>query len=190
MRPVEHFPLFARILHWLMAVMILTMLFVGIAMVATVEPAYHRLIDLHRPLGVCILVLALIRLANRCLIRVPPLPETLPPTLRVAARLSHVVLYGLMILLPLVGWGMLSAGAYPVEMWPGFALPPILPHDPALFAALRHLHTWLALILFGVVLVHIGAALLHGVLLRDAVLPSMTGGRVGKAANNKADMRR
>ncbi|GBQ22782.1 cytochrome B561 [Gluconacetobacter sacchari DSM 12717] len=179
MRPVERFPLFARILHWLMAAMILTMLFVGIAMVATVEPAYHRLVDLHRPLGICILLLAVVRLVNRWLIRVPPLPDTLPPALRVAARLSHVVLYALMIGLPLVGWGMLSAGAYPVAMWPGFALPPILPHDPALFAMLRHLHTWLALALFGVVLIHLAAALLHGLLLRDGVLPSMTGGRTG-----------
>ncbi|MBB2205045.1 cytochrome b [Gluconacetobacter takamatsuzukensis] len=176
MRPVEHFPLFARILHWLMAAMILTMLFVGIVMVTTVGPAYHQLVDLHRPLGICILALALVRLVNRLLIRVPPLPDTLPPALRTAARLSHIVLYALMIALPLVGWGMLSAGAYPVAMWPGFALPPILPHDPALFALLRHLHTWLALILFGVVLVHLAAALMHGLLLRDDVLPSMTSG--------------
>ncbi|MFW7267331.1 cytochrome b [Gluconacetobacter sp. Hr-1-5] len=186
MRPVEYFPLFARLLHWLMAAMILAMLFIGIIMVTTVEPAYHRLVDLHRPLGISILLLAVVRLVNRLLIHVPRLPETLPPILRLAARTSHIVLYALMIALPLVGWGMLSAGAYPVAMWPGFALPPILPHDPALFAILRRLHTWLALTLFGVVLVHLAAALMHGLLLRDDVLPSMTGGGGSRAADDPA----
>ncbi|WP_246374060.1 cytochrome b [Gluconacetobacter tumulicola] len=186
MHPVEHFSLFARILHWLMAAMILAMLFIGIIMVTTVEPAYHRLVDLHRPLGISILLLAVVRLVNRWLIRVPPLPNTLPPALSLAARLSHIVLYVLMIALPLVGWGMLSAGAYPVVMWSGFVLPPILAHDPALFAVLRRLHTWLALILFGVVLVHLAAALMHGLLLRDDVLPSMTGGRGNRTADDSA----
>lgn len=186
MRPIEHFPLFARILHWLMAAMILAMLFIGIIMVSTVEPAYHRLIDLHRPLGICILLLAVVRLVNRLLMRIPPLPETLPPALRLAARTSHIVLYALIIAMPLVGWGMLSAGAYPVVMWSDFALPPILPHDPTLFAILRGLHTWLALTLFGVVLVHLAAALMHGLLLRDDVLPSMTGGRRHRAVDDPA----
>lgn len=174
MRSVESFPISARVLHWLMAVMILAMLFIGVFMAATVGPVYHTLVDLHRPLGIAILLLALVRLANRFLFRAPPLPDTLPPALKFAARASHVVLYALMIAQPLVGWGMLSAGAYPVTMWGGASLPPILPHDTALFATLRHLHSWLAFSLFAVVLAHLGAALLHGLVLRDDVFPSMT----------------
>lgn len=171
------FAMTSRVLHWLMAVMILTMLFVGIAMVATVGPTYHRLVDLHRPLGIAILVLAILRLVNRFVFKVPALPRDLPAVMRFAAQGSHALLYGLMIALPLVGWGMLSAGEYPVAMGGGLTLPPVLPHSTALFAALRSLHTWLAFALFAVVLAHIGAALLHGLILRDGVFQSMAGGR-------------
>jgi len=73
---------------------------------------------------------------------------------------------------------MLSAGAYPVTMGGGITLPAIMPHDTALFATLRGLHTWLAFILFFTILAHIGAALLHGLILRDGVFQSMTTGRV------------
>src|SRR5690349_22670022 len=61
----RHFSPLARLLHWIMAVLILAMLFVGVAMVATVSHAHATLIALHRPLGVALLVLALIRVAVR-----------------------------------------------------------------------------------------------------------------------------
>ena len=60
------FTLPSRILHWTMAAMILTMLFVGVAMVASLAD-YHLLISIHRPLGIAILVLVVIRFANRLL---------------------------------------------------------------------------------------------------------------------------
>lgn len=72
-----HFNLPARVLHWLMAAMILTMLFVGVGMVASVTQR-PWLIDLHRPLGIAILILAVLRLINRLRNRPPPLPADLP----------------------------------------------------------------------------------------------------------------
>ena len=51
---VKYFPPLSRILHWLMALMILTMLFIGIAMVSSLS-AYHQLITIHKPLGILIL---------------------------------------------------------------------------------------------------------------------------------------
>lgn len=72
-----HFNLPARVLHWLMAAMILTMLFVGVGMVASVTQR-PWLIDLHRPLGIAILILAVLRLINRLRHRPPPLPADLP----------------------------------------------------------------------------------------------------------------
>jgi cytochrome b561 len=86
------------------------------------------------------------------------------------------MLYGLMFALPLVGWGMLSAGGYPIVVFGGVQLPPFLPHDVHVFAGLRKAHTVLALCLFAVFLVHLGAGLFHGLIRRDKVLPSMTTG--------------
>ncbi|MFT8891507.1 MAG: cytochrome b [Acetobacter papayae] len=165
----------SRILHWLMAVMILVMLFIGVFMASTVGPNYYRLVTLHRPLGIAILVLALLRLANRFHSPPPALPAELPPLMKIAAKASHILLYALMIAMPLVGWGMLSAGGYPIPLWgQSVLLPPILPHDPALWACLRSTHTVLAFLLFGMVLLHVGAALFHGLIRRDGVLRSMT----------------
>jgi cytochrome b561 len=52
-------------------------------------------------------------------------------------------------------------------------LPPILPQNPTLYAWLRPLHTSLAYLLFATFLVHMGAALEHGLIRRDGVLASM-----------------
>lgn len=174
MNGMATFPLLSRVLHWLMAVMILAMLFIGLFMASSVGPDYHRLVTLHRPLGIAILMLAILRVANRLRSSVPTLPEDLPRLLRHIATTSHILLYGLMIILPFVGWGMLSAGGFPTPLWgQSLLLPPILPHNPALWSWLRSAHTILAFALFGLVLAHIGAALFHGLIRRDGVLRSM-----------------
>ncbi len=103
-----------RLLHWVMAVLILAMLFIGVGMVSTVMPKYLSLVSIHKPLGIAILVLALIRLVVRLRYGAPPLPLDLPEPMKLAAYLSHYALYILMIGMPLIGWAMLSAAAYPV----------------------------------------------------------------------------
>ncbi len=57
----DHFTPTQRVLHWLMAVCILAMLFIGVGMVSTVTPKYLTLVGIHKPLGIAILVLALLR---------------------------------------------------------------------------------------------------------------------------------
>jgi len=171
-----HFNLLARVLHWSMAVMILAMLFIGVTMVASLH-LRPLLIDLHRPLGVAIGVLALLRLYNRLRHRPPPLPADLPAWQATAARLSHWLLYALMLAMPLIGWAMLSAGGYPIVLWQGLHLPPIMPHTAALYTALRTAHGVLAYVLFATVLAHVGAALFHLWVRRDGVFQAMARGR-------------
>ena len=164
---------FTRLLHWLMAALVLTMLFVGVGMVSTVSGRYHELLAIHRPLGIAILVLVAIRLINRLLNPGPALPAHLSPLQRFAAKTSQVMLYALMMLMPLVGWAMLSAARYPIVLIGGIQLPPILPHDPMLYALLRRAHTVLAYTLFATFLAHFGAALMHALIYRDGVFASM-----------------
>jgi cytochrome b561 len=170
---VQRFNLLARLLHWTMAVLILTMAFIGIGMVSTLSPKYHQLLSLHKSIGSLILVLAAVRLVNRLLNPPPPLPLDLPGWQKFLAMGSHVILYALMFALPLVGWSMLSAGGYPIVVWGAIHLPPILPHNAPVFALLRSTHTLLALLLFAVFLGHLGAALFHALIRRDEVLKSM-----------------
>lgn len=174
----EHFSPVQRALHWLMAIMVLAMLFIGVAMVSTLKPRFLTLISIHRPLGITILVLALIRLGVRWRSGAPPLPDDLPPAQVMAARFSHVLLYGLLIVMPLVGWGMLSAGGYPIVLYGSLHLPAILPHDDRLHAVLRAAHTVLAYIFFATVLLHVAAALFHALIRRDGVFQAMATARI------------
>ena len=166
------FPLFSRLLHWTTAVMVLAMLFIGVAMVTSLAE-YHRLVAIHRPLGILILLRVVIRLAYRRIRPAPPLPSDMPRLLRLAARASHVLLYTLMIALPLVGWAMLSATGNPIVLIGALHLPPILPHNDALYALLRPLHTGLAVLLFATFLIHFGAAMMHGLVFCDGVFQTM-----------------
>ncbi|MBS2128560.1 cytochrome b [Burkholderia thailandensis] len=165
----------ARLLHWVMAAMIVSMLFVGAGMVATVSGRHAVLVAIHKPLGVAVLVLACVRVVVRLSSRLPALPSDLPGWQKFAAHGSHLVLYALMIAMPLVGWAMLSAGGYPVMLGGGVQLPPIVPADAVWFAWLRHAHRWLAYLFFATFLAHFAAALYHGLIRRDGVLRAMVG---------------
>ncbi|SMF24147.1 cytochrome b561 [Tistlia consotensis] len=181
-RPAR-FPFASRLLHWVMAALILAMLFIGIAMAASLTD-YHRLVTIHEPLGLLILVLAAVRVINRLLAPPPPLPAAMPRPMRLAAHGSHLLLYLLMVALPLVGWAMLSAAGYPILLLGTVELPPILAPDAGLYALLRSAHTVLALLLFATFLGHLAAALAHALLFRDGVFSSMAGfgGRRAAAA--------
>jgi cytochrome b561 len=166
------FPILSRLLHWTMALLILAMLFIGVAMVSSLSD-YHRLVAIHRPLGILLLVLVAVRLINRLLSPPPPLPAAMPAVLRLAAQASHWLLYALMFAVPVVGWAMLSAAGYPIQLVGAVYLPPILPHDRALYAVLRPAHTVLAFLLFATFLAHLGAALTHALVFKDGVFRSM-----------------
>jgi cytochrome b561 len=174
------FPGSMRLLHWLMAAMVLTMLGIGVAMVASLGD-YHRLVSLHRPLGISILILVVIRFINRQLHHLPPFPPTMSPQERLMAHASEIVLYTLLFVEPLVGWGMLSAARFPIALWGSVHLFPILPHSVMLYAFLRKTHTVLAYLLFLAFVAHFGAVLFHTLVVRDHLLSRMLPGR-GEAA--------
>lgn len=166
------FAFLSRILHWLMAALLVAMLFIGVSMVSSLGD-YHWLLSLHRPLGILILILAAIRLITRMLTKAPALPPSIAPSERLAIKMSELTLYTLFIALPLVGWAMLSAGHYPIVMFGSLHLPPILPARPELYATLRKTHTILAYLLFLTFLAHMGAVLFHTLILRDGILGRM-----------------
>ena len=162
-----------RLLHWLMAICILSMLFIGVGMVSTVTARYLTLVQIHKPLGIAILVLALIRLSLRFVFRAPALPADMPEPMRLAAELSQYVLYALMIGMPLIGWGMLSAASYPVVLFGSVHLPSILPVSPSLHTLLWHAHYYLAFAFFATILMHVAAILFHKLVRNDGVFDTM-----------------
>jgi cytochrome b561 len=173
---IRNFPRFTplqRLLHWLMAACILAMLFIGVGMVSTVMPKYLPLVSIHKSLGIAILVLALIRLGIRLRFGAPSLPANLPEPVKLAAHLSHWAFYALMIGMPLIGWMMLSAAAYPVVVFGGVNLPAILPQSDSLHSLLWDAHFYLAFLFFALILLHVAAALFHALVRHDGVFAAM-----------------
>ncbi|HDR9035884.1 TPA: cytochrome b [Burkholderia vietnamiensis] len=175
MKGTTTFGLPARLLHWVMAAMIVTMLFVGVGMVASVSRRHDFLVALHKPLGIAVLVLVCVRIAVRLSTKAPALPDDLPWWQKFAAHGSHLVLYALMVAMPLIGWAMLSAGGYPVTLGGGVQLPALVAADPATFAWLRVAHRVLAYLFFVTFVAHFAAALYHGLIRRDGVVRAMVG---------------
>jgi len=166
------FTLPARVLHWVMAAMILAMLFIGVSMVASLA-SYHALLSIHRPLGIAILILVIVRFAVRLIGPLPPFLATLSARERRLATGSEYALYALMFALPLVGWAMLSAARLPIALWGTWHLPPILPHSAWVYALLREVHAILAYLLFATFLLHLSTVLFHILVKRDRLLRRM-----------------
>jgi cytochrome b561 len=173
MTPLRRFTPLQRLLHWVMALCILAMLFIGVAMVSTVTPTYLTLTSIHKPLGIAVLVLALIRLVVRLIYGAPALPADMPAPMKLAAHLSHLAFYLLMIGMPLIGWSMLSAAGYPIVLAGGIHLPPILPQSESLHTLLWSAHFYLAYAFFALILLHAAAALFHAFIRRDGVFETM-----------------
>ena len=68
---------------------------------------------------------------------------------------------------------MLSAAAYPVRLYPGLYLPPILPQSDRLHAILWDAHFYLAFVFFAIILLHIAAAFFHLLVRKDGVFETM-----------------
>ena len=179
-----------RFLHWFMAACILSMLFIGVGMVSTVAPKYLTLVQIHKPLGVAILVLVLIRLALRFYYGAPALPADLPVPMKLAAESSQYVLYALMIAMPLIGWGMLSASSHPVVLFSGVSLPAILPVNADLYSLLRRAHSLLAFAFFGLILMHFAALLFHKLVRKDGVFDTMAPSFTARPAVDPASEKR
>jgi cytochrome b561 len=145
------------------------------------------LVSIHRPLGFAILALVVVRFVNRLLNPPPPLPATMSRAERLAATTSELAMYGLMFVLPLVGWGMLSAARYPVVLLGSAELPPILPRSLMLYAVLRTAHTVLAYLFFLTFLGHFGAILFHTLIVRDGILQRMAPWTTGRSEISAAD---
>jgi cytochrome b561 len=177
----------ARALHWVMAGLILYQLGLGVWMVNFVEDllVQFRLAQTHKSWGFVIFVLALVRIGWRLVNRAhPPMPAGTPGWQVRAAAASHGLLYALILVLPLSGWVMSAAS--PTQDLLGmqnmvfgvFALPdPWVPGVVRIETIGKLVHNGAAVLLALGLAVHVGAALKHLLVDRDAVLARMTWGK-------------
>ncbi len=187
----------AIVLHWAIALAIALMIALGWWMGDALEDAATRAhavaaIQLHKSVGLSILVLSLARLAWRLSHRAPPLPEHMPAWEKRVASATHWVFYALIILMPMSGWLYVSTGwsapqnrplEVPTLYFGLFQVPHLfgLSHlaeatRAGLSATLEFVHSKLAWVMIVLAALHVGAALKHHIFDRDDVLTRMVPG--------------
>jgi cytochrome b561 len=174
---VPGYSLTARILHWIVAVLVLLMVPVGLVIANEWGgPAQEFLYSLHKSIGATLLLLVIIRLLYRLAHPAPPLPHDIPAVQQFVAHMSHWALYTLLLVQPLVGYIMTSAYPAPVPFFGLFNLPPIWWEDRALSERLSVVHLYMGLALAAIATIHICAALYHHFVRKDRVLMRMITG--------------
>lgn len=163
----------AIVLHWLLALLIVTALSLGVAMVGLpLSPLKLRLYNLHKWLGIVILAGSALRLLWRLTHRPPALPP-MPAWQSLFAHGAHRTLYLLFFAVPLVGWAYSSAVGFPVVLFGLLPLPDLVMPDRELAAAIKPWHGRLAYALATLASLHAGAALKHQFVDRDGLLQRM-----------------
>jgi cytochrome b561 len=178
----------AMTFHWIIATLLIANLALGLwfaEFMTHKDPNLFAVVQIHKSIGLTVLVLSLLRLGWRLINPVPPLPRTMGPGLRALAHTSHFLLYAFMIVIPLSGWLMVSASSIGLGT-PFFGLfhVPDAPFLSSLPRAERHpyhemfgmVHVYLAWAMIVLVPVHVAAALYHQFLSRDDVLKRMLPG--------------
>ena len=174
----------AMALHWLIAALLIANILIAWYFNTLNGAAKVPPLQLHKSFGITVLLLSVLRLAWRFISPPPPLPASVAGWQRLAANAVYVLFYGVMLGLPLTGWALSSAShlikVYPITLyglveWPAIApltaLPPTqLKQAHTLFVTA---HGLLGKLVYFLIVLHVGAALRHWLLLKDGVAGRM-----------------
>lgn len=174
----ESFGWVTRLIHWMMAALILIMLAFG-TYLSEMQPSLANLwlFGLHKSIGLTLLALVLLRLIWH---RISPPPHSLsagiPAWQLRAAFATHLTLYILMLAVPLTGWIASAATGIDVVVFNKFTLPPVAPVSEAWEKAFFAAHGILTKLLLALILLHAAGALVRHFLHKDATLRRMVSG--------------
>ncbi|MES2097987.1 MAG: cytochrome b [Pseudomonadota bacterium] len=160
-------------LHWLIALLVVVNLVTGLFH-DTLFDGVAGLIPVHKSIGIGILALTVVRIGWRLAHRPPALSPDVAGWERVAARVIHAAFYALLLIVPLSGWAMVSAGDERRPLfWFGLFRLPWLPVSDAVGEAADQGHLIAGYLMAALVVAHVAAALRHHFLLKDSVLARM-----------------
>jgi cytochrome b561 len=175
------YSLIQRLLHWLIALLAILMLGIGLTigtlehegMVATFgQDLTNTIYTYHKSFGVLLLGLMVLRVLLRVTLGAPPYRQPLVPWQLTAAKAVHGLLYLVLLAIPVVGWLATAAEGFPVQFF-DWQLPGLIGEDKPLGEALFDVHSVLAWILIALIVMHVGAALMHRLIQRDGVMERM-----------------
>jgi len=175
----------AVILHWLIAALLVWIVLLGWEASDVQGSAKIAPLQLHKPLGITVLLLTLARLGWRLTHRPPAISPHLKPWERRLARVVHCGFYVILLALPLSGWAMVSASklitVFPIDMfglfnWPALSFLTNLPADQmkSTHDLLEDAHHLMAkIVVYGLVPLHVLGALKHQFIDKDNELARM-----------------
>ena len=168
MKQVSRYPLSISLLHWL-----LTIALIGNLVIGWLLDDSEDLLALHKSIGIAILGLALVRLANRLRMRrrLPPSTNAAGTPAYLAEKTVHHLLYVLMFAIPLLGWLKTNAAGHVANCFGLFSLPTLVPKSHELSHWLGQMHSLTAYGLAVLVGLHVLGALAHRVLKSENILP-------------------
>ena len=167
----------AKLFHWVIAALVLFMIIVGLAAVnAPLSPTKLQLFTIHKVTGLGIFILMIARLLWRVINPTPILPPALAGWERAAAKLTHWLLYGLVLLMPISGYVITSAANFPITIFGIFDVPLIVPPDKHTEDLAESVHVLGFFVLAALILLHTAAALRHHFILKDDILRRMLPG--------------
>jgi cytochrome b561 len=170
----DHYPASSKLLHWLIAICVLTTAPVAIAMTLVAEgQTQDALYNFHKSLGILIFILMTLRLITRLAVGAPIADPGIEPWQKAVSAAVHTSFYVLLIAMPIVGYIANSAYGAPTPFFGLLELPPIVEKNEALSTPLFAIHRWVGWLLIILVLIHVGAALYHHFVRDDNVLRRM-----------------
>ncbi len=175
-------------LHWIIALMIVSLILVGWQMgdMENGAPGKEQLYQLHKSFGITVLTLTVARIAWRILNPPPPLPAGMKTWERTASHAVHLGFYGLMLAMPLTGWLYVST-AYEFDVstvlfglvsWPDIPGVGFLANETG-HEAVEFVHSKLAWLAIGLIVLHVAGAVKHDLLDKEGVLNRMLPGWLG-----------
>lgn len=163
-----------KALHWVTAPLILGMLGVGLYMTGLDDLGQKLVLyPLHKSVGVCVLVLVLLRIVWHLYSKKPPLPASLKAWEKAAALAVHLLLYVCLVGMPLSGWLLSSAAGRTVSVFNMFKLPDLVGQNENLADIFGETHEILGWTLIGLIIVHVFGALKHRFIDKDKTLQRM-----------------
>ncbi|MDB5810732.1 MAG: cytochrome [Betaproteobacteria bacterium] len=175
MTETQNYTRTAVILHWLVGVCVLAQITLGLWMITIPKaPPGVRAgwFNVHKSIGITLAAFIILRLLWRWAHRAPPLPASVPPWERAAARANHILLYVCMIVMPLSGYLGSSFTKYPILYW-GIKLPQWGWDAPDLKELSSQVHWITATIFIALIALHVAAAIKHWLVDRDGVVRRM-----------------
>lgn len=171
----------ARRLHWITAAAVAVMIPLGLVMayrgnvLDIWDGVTDALYSTHKLTGFLLLWLSAGRLAYRLLHGAPADESTLEWWQRAGSHLVHWMIYGLLLVVPLLGW--IGVSLFPaLAVFNLFDLPALAAPDEAAAKRVLFVHGALAILLALLVCGHIAAALFHYFIRKDGVLRRMLPG--------------